>query len=169
MLGFRWHISICYLVQLENCKDAWTFILQQQLDVNHKPYASFRCFIGLMVPNEDPVSTAGPTIPVSVHRAKKPIVRNYSRSNSSIWEQSHAKKFPSKHPFLFSKTLPLVFKWLHSSNSVICLVDGEHIVFLPEQDPNDELWHRSSPSNEEISRGFSKIYSTTSLQTSLAS
>jgi Xaa-Pro aminopeptidase len=55
--------------------------------------------------------------------------------------------------------------------SVICILSEEHLLFLPEQDPDDELWHGHTLSNVEIGMnlGFTKVLNVTDLPQFIAS
>lgn len=66
----------------------------------------------------------------------------------------HARNFPANHlPFRQDSTF-----WYFSNCTIpgaaMLLIDGEDILFLPPQDPNDALWHGSQESNADIARGL---------------
>ena len=67
---------------------------------------------------------------------------------------SHARNFPANHlPFRQDSTF-----WYFSNCTIpgaaMLLIDGEDILFLPPQDPNDDLWHGPQESNADIARGL---------------
>ena len=72
-----------------------------------------------------------------------------------------ARNFPANHlPFRQDSTF-WYFSGCTIPGAAILLLNTEHILFLPPQDPNDELWHGSQESNDAVAKslGFHRYLS----------